>query len=554
MPARCPIPPRAHARRRSTRPRRSCSPTATTLRRSSTWSARGTSTRGSPIRRSPCWRSASPHSRAASARSRRRAGRRRSILPSSRCSARARTSSRRGRCTAARTTSSTTRCRASASGPRSSMRATSTRGAQRFARRRVSCSARRSAIRGWTCSTCRASRPSRTRTDCRCWSTRRSPRRTSCGRSSTAPTSCSIRRPSSCPATASSSAACSSTPARSAGTKVRAKGKFPTLTEPYEGFHDMVFAEESTTAAFLLRARREGIRDFGACMAPFTAFQILQGVETLPLRMERHVANARTIVAVPGDACVRRVGGLPRSCRRIPTTRSRSDCCRAGAAPSSASSIKGTRAQGRRLIESLDLFSHLANVGDAKSLVIHPASTTHFRMSAEDLATPGITEGTIRLSIGLEDPDDLIEDLSRALYAAAKVRSPACASTSTDARSMPTPGARAVSPSQRTVAFVHGAANDHSVWALQSRYFAHHGCQRDRARSAGPWTFGGSGARRPWKRSRNGYCARSMPRKSQARRWSGIRSVRWRALPRRPRSPARVEQARACSGLPCRCR
>ena len=82
--------------------------------------------------------------------------------------------------------------------------------------------------------------------------------------------------------------------------------------------------------------------------------------------------------------------------------------------------IRGTRAQGRKLIESLSLFSHLANVGDAKSLVIHPASTTHFRMSAEDLAKAGIGEGTIRLSIGLEDPDDLIEDLSRALYAAGK--------------------------------------------------------------------------------------------------------------------------------------
>ena len=82
--------------------------------------------------------------------------------------------------------------------------------------------------------------------------------------------------------------------------------------------------------------------------------------------------------------------------------------------------INGTRAQGRKFIESLNLFSHLANVGDAKSLVIHPASTTHFRMSAEDLAKAGIGEGTIRLSIGLEDPDDLIEDLSRALYAAGK--------------------------------------------------------------------------------------------------------------------------------------
>ncbi|MCC6193149.1 MAG: O-acetylhomoserine aminocarboxypropyltransferase [Burkholderiales bacterium] len=198
-----------------------------------------------------------------------------------------------------------------------------------------------------------------------------------------------------------------------------ARGKFPTLTEPYSGFHDMVFAEESTTAGFLLRARREGIRDFGACMAPFTAFQILQGIETLPLRMEKHVANARRIVEfLAAHAFVESVGYpelashpdhalakalLPRGC---------------GAVFSFA--IRGTRAQGRKLIESLDLFSHLANVGDAKSLGIHPASTTHFRMSVDDLRKAGITEGTIRLSIGLEDPEDLIEDLSRALYVAGK--------------------------------------------------------------------------------------------------------------------------------------
>src|SRR5258706_9879240 len=198
-----------------------------------------------------------------------------------------------------------------------------------------------------------------------------------------------------------------------------ARGKFPTLTKPYRGFHDMVFSEESTTAAFLLRARREGIRDFGACMAPFTAFQILQGIETLPLRMARHVENTRRIVAflaahpfvsevgypeLPGhpDHALAKVL-LPRGCGAV-----------------FSFNLRGTRAQGRKFIEALKLFSHLANVGDAKSLVIHPASTTHFRMSADDLVKSGITEGTIRLSIGLEDPDDLIEDLSRALHAAEK--------------------------------------------------------------------------------------------------------------------------------------
>jgi O-acetylhomoserine (thiol)-lyase len=194
---------------------------------------------------------------------------------------------------------------------------------------------------------------------------------------------------------------------------------FPTLTEPYRGFHDMVFAEESTTAAFLLRARREGVRDFGACMAPATAWQILQGIETLPVRMQRHVENARTIVAFltqhvmvasvgypelpshPDHDLARRL--LPRGCGAV-----------------FSFDLRGTREQGRRFIESLRLFSHLANVGDAKSLVIHPASTTHFRMAAEDLARAGITEGTIRLSIGLEDAEDLIEDLSRGLHMAGK--------------------------------------------------------------------------------------------------------------------------------------
>jgi len=198
-----------------------------------------------------------------------------------------------------------------------------------------------------------------------------------------------------------------------------ARGKFPTLTEPYRGFHDMVFAEESTTAAFLLRARREGIRDFGACMAPATAWQILQGIETLPVRMQRHVENARRILAYlatqplvaavryperpdhPDHALAQRL--LPRGCGAV-----------------FSFDLAATREQGRRFIESLRIFSHLANVGDAKSLVIHPASTTHFRVSAQDLARAGITEGTIRLSIGLEDPDDLIEDLSRALHAAGK--------------------------------------------------------------------------------------------------------------------------------------
>jgi O-acetylhomoserine (thiol)-lyase len=198
-----------------------------------------------------------------------------------------------------------------------------------------------------------------------------------------------------------------------------ARGKFPTLTEPYAGFHNMVFSEESTTAGFLLRARREGIRDFGACMAPFTAFQILQGIETLPLRMARHVDNARRIVAfLAAHPLVDSVG--------YPELPSHPDHALAakllpkGCGAVFSFNLKGSRTQGRTFVETLKLFSHLANVGDAKSLVIHPASTTHFRMTAEDLVRAGVTEGMIRLSVGLENPDDLIEDLSRALHAAGK--------------------------------------------------------------------------------------------------------------------------------------
>jgi O-acetylhomoserine (thiol)-lyase len=195
-----------------------------------------------------------------------------------------------------------------------------------------------------------------------------------------------------------------------------ASGKFPTLTEPYEGFHGMVFAEESTTAAFLLRARREGLRDFGACMAPMTAFQILQGLETLPLRMARHISNTERVVEFL--AAQKEVAAV-----HHPHLASHPDHATAkrlyphGCSAILAFELKGGRDAGRKFIEALTLFSHLANIGDAKSLVIHPASTTHFRMDDAALAAAGITPGTVRLSIGLEHPDDLLEDLARALRA-----------------------------------------------------------------------------------------------------------------------------------------
>jgi O-acetylhomoserine (thiol)-lyase len=196
-----------------------------------------------------------------------------------------------------------------------------------------------------------------------------------------------------------------------------ASGKFTEMTEPYAGFHNMVFSEESTVGAFLLRARREGLRDFGACMSPHTAFLLLQGIETLPLRMERHVANTRKVVEfLLHHPMVLKVGYpelethpdyalakilLPRGCGAV-----------------FSFDLKGPRTVGKAFVQALKLFSHLANVGDARSLVIHPASTTHFRVADADLAKSGITQGTIRLSIGLENIDDLLGDLNRALKAA----------------------------------------------------------------------------------------------------------------------------------------
>ena len=197
-------------------------------------------------------------------------------------------------------------------------------------------------------------------------------------------------------------------------------GKFPELTTPYDGFHNMVFSEESTVGAFLLRARREGLRDFGACLSPHSAWLILQGIETLSLRMERHMSNTRKVVEfLASQPFVARVGH-PLLESHPSHTLARKLLPR-GAGSVFSFDLKGSRAQGKKFVESLKVFSHLANVGDCRSLVIHPASTTHFRMSDEALVNGGITQGTIRLSIGLEDPEDLIDDLKRALKTAEKL-------------------------------------------------------------------------------------------------------------------------------------
>jgi len=193
-----------------------------------------------------------------------------------------------------------------------------------------------------------------------------------------------------------------------------ASGKFATLTEPYAGFHDLVFAEEFGPQAFITRARKEGLRDFGACMAPTTAFHILQGLETLSLRMDRHVANAHRIAEfLAGHASVHGVSHPDLASH--PDHALAKELLPRGAGAVLSFDIEGGRKAGRVFIESLSIFSHLANVGDAKSLVIHPASTTHHRMDSDALRAAGIGEGLVRLSVGLEDADDLIDDLGRAL-------------------------------------------------------------------------------------------------------------------------------------------
>jgi O-acetylhomoserine (thiol)-lyase len=198
-----------------------------------------------------------------------------------------------------------------------------------------------------------------------------------------------------------------------------ASGKFPTMTEPYAGYHGISFAEEFGPAAMIMRARAEGLRDFGACMSPQNAFYLLQGVETLPVRMSRHVANAEAVARfLEANAAVAWV--------KYPGLESHPDHALAkrqmpkGCGAIMSFGIKDGRKAGAKLIERLRVFSHLANVGDAKSLVIHPASTTHQQMSVEDLVKAGIGEELVRLSIGLEDPQDLLDDLGQALAASQK--------------------------------------------------------------------------------------------------------------------------------------
>jgi O-acetylhomoserine (thiol)-lyase len=196
---------------------------------------------------------------------------------------------------------------------------------------------------------------------------------------------------------------------------------FPTIAEPSPSYHGLRFYENFGHYAYLMKARAETVRDTGACLSPMNAFLLLQGLETLSLRMDRHTANALAVAAFLRDhPAVEWVSyaGLPDHPDHALALKYLGG--RPGAVFSFGLKAAGgdARAAGRRFIEGLQLFSHLANVGDARSLVIHPASTTHQQLSDAELEAAGVGPELVRLSIGLETTDDLLWDLDRALRAA----------------------------------------------------------------------------------------------------------------------------------------
>src|SRR3954451_23116718 len=192
--------------------------------------------------------------------------------------------------------------------------------------------------------------------------------------------------------------------------------RVPTITAPYAGYHGIVFGEEFGPQAFIMRARAEGLRDFGACLSPTNAFHLLQGVETLPIRMQRHIENTAAVLEfLSTNKAVDWV--LHPSLESHPDFELAKRLLPKGAGAIISCGIKGGRAAGRNFIEALRLASHLANVGDAKTLVIHPASTTHQQMDAAQLKAAGLGEELVRLSVGIEAASDIIDDLAQALRA-----------------------------------------------------------------------------------------------------------------------------------------
>jgi O-acetylhomoserine (thiol)-lyase len=189
-------------------------------------------------------------------------------------------------------------------------------------------------------------------------------------------------------------------------------GRFPVVAEPSPAYHGLQFHETFGTYGYLMKLRAETLRDLGGCMSPFNAFLFLQGLETLSLRMDRHVENATKIanyLQAHELASNVRYPGLPSSPYRTLVAK----YLPRGAGAVFSFDIQGGREAGQEFIRGVSLWSHLANVGDAKSLVIHPASTTHRQLDEHELKAAGVGPGTIRLSVGIEDAADLIWDLEQ---------------------------------------------------------------------------------------------------------------------------------------------
>jgi O-acetylhomoserine (thiol)-lyase len=194
-------------------------------------------------------------------------------------------------------------------------------------------------------------------------------------------------------------------------------GLFPDMTGPSKGYHDIRFYETFGDFAWIMKVRVEALRDMGPALSPFNAFLFLQGLETLGVRMERHVSNAKAVAEFLADNPAVSWVNYP-SLPDSPYHRLVQKYLPRGAGAIFTFGIKGGLAAGKKFIETVQIFSHLANVGDAKSLVIHPASTTHAQMTEAEQLSGGVSPDMIRLSIGLEDVEDLIWDLEQALYEA----------------------------------------------------------------------------------------------------------------------------------------
>jgi len=196
-------------------------------------------------------------------------------------------------------------------------------------------------------------------------------------------------------------------------------GKFPGMTTPSQGYHGVIFHETFGDFGFIMRCRMETMRTFGPALSPFNAWQLLQGIETLPLRMERHCTNALAVAKFlsshPQVSWVN-YPGLPDNKYYALTRKYMPQ----GASGLLSFGIKGAAAAGEKFIDAATFMSHLANIGDAKTLVIHPASTTHRQMSEDEQAKAGVTPDMVRVSVGLETLDDILWDIDQSLHAAGK--------------------------------------------------------------------------------------------------------------------------------------